>query len=97
MCVSFFLLYCLLGDSCNMYTQPVLLTCDSNGRHRDVVGIAETGSGKRFFQKNVSCTLLQIEICIHRFEAVLSANPLITIIYSYYDNPMNKTQPQVKH
>ena len=30
------------------YTQPVLLTCDSNGRHRDVVGIAETGSGKLF-------------------------------------------------
>jgi len=25
---------------------PVLLTSDSNGRHRDVVGIAETGSGK---------------------------------------------------
>ena len=31
------------------YTQPVLLTCDSNGRHRDVVGIAETGSGKFFY------------------------------------------------
>lgn len=43
-----------------MYTQPVLLTCDSNGRHRDVVGIAETGSGK-FFQKTnlVHCCKLK--------------------------------------
>lgn len=31
---------------CSTTQQPVLLTSDSNGQHRDVVGIAETGSGK---------------------------------------------------